>query len=156
MYVTCVDALQPTHRAPPLPATTRIIIGQQAVNHRPLRQNCERIGSVSAIAPLLFVTVYVCHKSDMPRRWCHISLRHFCWGAVVFGERGLDPVQVHQTVPLISIALRFLAPEYLTVQYTHTMSSENLDSDTQVDYEDEKQVTAILMLLANLTTESAS
>ena len=32
------------------------------------------------------------------------------------------------------------------------MSSENLDSDTQVDFEDEKQVgslTAVMMLLAN-------
>lgn len=28
---------------------------------------------------------------------------------------------------------------HLLAHYTHTMSSENLDSDTQVDYEDEKQ-----------------
>lgn len=29
---------------------------------------------------------------------------------------------------------------HLRVLHTHKMSSENLDSDTQVDYEDEKQV----------------
>lgn len=54
-------------------------------------------GTLLRIYWLLYMSI-TCQTAHPPARWwCHISLRHFCWGAVVSRSGGLDPVQVHQT-----------------------------------------------------------
>lgn len=59
---------------------------------------------------LVYWLLYMSITSMLPLRWwCHMSLRHFCWGAVVSRKGGLDSVQVHQTVPYIFISLNSLA-----------------------------------------------
>lgn len=62
---------------------------------------------------------------------------------------GIDSAQVHSTTPLILASPNRLADVTRARQsHAHIMSSENLDSDSQLDYEDEKQVGSC-MLLAN-------
>lgn len=76
----------------------------------------------------------------------------------MFRKLGLGSVQVQQTVPRILIYLSCLTlPGHSLVRHTHTMSSENLESDTQVEYEDEKQVGfRLLSWCCWLTTVHAS
>lgn len=53
----------------------------------------------------------------------------------------LDSAQIHPTTPVIFVTSNRLADVTRARQsYTHIMSSENVDSDSQLDYEDEKQV----------------
>lgn len=54
---------------------------------------------------------------------------------------GLDSAQVPPATPLLSVSSNRLAGVTRARRsHVHIMSSENLDSDSQLDYEDEKQV----------------
>ncbi|XP_034730449.1 endosulfine alpha b [Etheostoma cragini] len=59
----------------------------------------------------------------------------FLLGSSRVKKRRLDSVQVSR----VFISSSCPQKGHLLVHYPHTMSSENLHSDTQVDYEDEKQ-----------------
>lgn len=119
-------------------------------------------GALLALCGRLLLVYWLLYMSITSRPtplqwWCHISLRHFCWGAVVSRKGGLDPVQVHLTVPRIFISLSCLADGTLAcLPHSHNVVREPGlgHSGGLRGRKTGVFLTALLVLLAN--TEHAS